>query len=133
LILDDEIEFPIIGISSALSDYRLVWELNTYLGLSFQKGDDCFNIPNKNKQLMSHEYYLHEDEDDFSKFFLVKNKQKASTLFAQNEKLDFFLILRENYAYTVEDLTLELRKINGVIAVFSFSSSNFEFSEYLNN
>jgi hypothetical protein len=133
LILDDEIEFPIIGISSALSDYRLVWELNTYLGLSFQKGDDCFNIPNKNKQLMSYEYYLHEDEDDFSKFFLVKNKQKASTLFAQNEKLDFFLILRENYAYTVEDLTLELRKINGVIAVFSFSSSNFEFSEYLNN
>jgi len=133
LILDDEIEFPIIGISSALSDYRLAWELNTHLDWSFQKGEDCFNLPNKNKDLMAYEYYIHENEDDFSKFFLVKNKQKASTLFIQNEKLDFFLILRENYAYTSEDLILELRKVNGVVAVFSFTSKNFEFSEYLND
>ena len=33
----------------------------------------------------------------------------------------------------IEDLILDLRKIRGVIAVFSFSSSEFEFSEYLND
>ena len=132
LILEDEVEFPIIGISSALSDYRLAWELNTQFDLSFQKGGECFNLPNKNKDLMAYEYYIHDD-DDFSKFFLVKNKQKASTLFPQNDKLDFFLILRENYAHSTEDLILKLRNVNGIIAVFSFSSKDFEFSEYLND
>ena len=42
LILDDELEFPILGISTALSDYRLAWQLNTDLDLNFQKGDDGF-------------------------------------------------------------------------------------------
>ena len=133
LEIDEEIEFPILGISSALGDYRLAWELNTNLGLSFHKAVDCFSLPNKNREMMSYEYYVHENEDDQSKYFLVKNKQNASVLFNQNEKLDFFLILRENYLIELEELMSELRKGNGIIAVFSFLSSDFEFSEYLND
>ena len=83
--------------------------------------------------MRSYEYYIHENEDDECKFFLVKNKQQASVLFTQNEKLDFFLILRENYKYEPEDLLNELRELNGIVAVFSFTSSDFEFSEYLND
>ena len=80
---------------------------------------------------MSYEYYIHEN--DQCKFFLVKNKQQASVLFTQNEKLDFFLILRENYKYDIENLINSLRELNGIVAVFPFSSSDFEFSEYLND
>ena len=36
LEIDDEIEFPILGISTALGDYRLAWELNSKLNLKFQ-------------------------------------------------------------------------------------------------
>jgi hypothetical protein len=68
-----------------------------------------------------------------SKFFLVKNKQKGSTLFSDRERLDFFLVLRDNFVWDEEDLLSDLRKIKGVIAVFSFSSAEFEFSEYLND
>lgn len=133
LELDEEIEFPILGISSALGDHRLAWELNTHLSVGFQKASDPFSLPNKNKKMMSYEYYIYENEDDQSKFFLVKNKQQASVLFTQSEKLDFFLILRENYKFDIEYLINRLRELNGIVAVFPFTSCDFEFSEYLND
>jgi len=133
LELDEEIEFPILGISTALPDYRLVWKLNKNMDLSFQKENNFFTLPNKKKELKSYEYYIHQNEDDLSKFFLVKNSQEGSTLFSDSEKLDFFLVLRENYIHSADDLIRDLRMINGIVAVFSFSSNEFEFSEYLND
>ena len=133
LELDEEIEFPILGISTALPDYRLVWKLNMNMDLRFQKENNCFTLPNKKKELKSYEYYLHQNEDDLSKFFLVKNNQQGSALFSDSEKLDFFLVLRENYIHSVEDLISDLRMISGIVAVFPFSSNEFEFSEYLND
>lgn len=135
LEIDEEIEFPILGLSTALADYRLAWELNSKLNLSFRKldGSTFFSIPDKNKKDIDYEYYSYVNEEEMSKFFLVKNKQRGSTLFNDREKLDFFLVLRDNFIYEIEDLISDLRKIEGVIAVFSFSSSEFEFSEYLND
>ena len=133
LELEEETEFPILGISSALGDHRLAWELNTNLSVGFQKAAVPFTLPNKNKKMMSYEYYIHENEDDQCKFFLVKNKQQASVLFTQNEKLDFFLILRENYKYDIQEFINRLRELNGIVAVFPFTSNDFEFSEYLND
>jgi hypothetical protein len=133
LELDEVIEFPILGISTGLGDHRFAWLLNKYMNLRFHKSFECFAIPNKNKEIKSYEYYIHENEEDQSKYLLVKNKQNASVLFSQSEKLDFFLIMREDYINEPEDLIMKLRKINGVIAVFPFASSDFEFSEYLND
>ena len=62
LELDEEIEFPILGISTALLDYRLVWELNENMDLSFQKENNFFTLPNKMKELKSYEYYIHKNE-----------------------------------------------------------------------
>lgn len=135
LEIDDEIEFPILGISTALSDYRLAWELNSKLNLRFERSIEgtYFSIPDRLKKTVNYDYYSHVSEEDMSKFFLVKNKQKGSTLFSDRERLDFFLVLRDNFIYDIEDLINDLRKIKGVVAVFSFSSSEFEFSEYLND
>ena len=133
LEMDEETEFPILGISTGLGDHRFAWLLNKYMNLRFHKSFECFAIPNKNKEIKSYEYYIHENGEDQSKYLLVKNKQNASVLFSQSEKLDFFLIMREDYINEPEDLIMKLRKINGVIAVFPFSSSDFEFSEYLND
>ena len=125
LELDEEIEFPILGISTALNDYRLAWLLNENLDLSFQKENNVFTLPNKKKELKSYEYYLHQNEDDLSKFILVKNIQQGSVLFSDSEKLDFFLVLRENYIHPIEELIRDLRMINGIVAIFPFSSSEF--------
>ena len=124
LELDEEIEFPIIGISTALNDYRLAWQLNINLDLSFQKENNFFTLPNKQKELKSYEYYLHQNEDDLSKYFLVKNSQQGSVLFSDSEKLDFFLILRENYIHPIEDLIRDLRMINGIVAISPFQVAN---------
>lgn len=135
LEIDDEIEFPILGLSTALGDYRLAWELNSKLGLMFRRSEEenYFSIPDRSKKDVDYEYYSYVNEEEMSKFFLVKNKQKGSVLFGDRERLDFFLVLRDNFIYDLDDLITDLRKIKGVIAVFSFSSSEFEFSEYLND
>tara|TARA_B100001059_G_scaffold234674_1_gene277879 strand:+ start:1544 stop:1993 length:450 start_codon:yes stop_codon:yes gene_type:complete len=135
LEIDDETEFPILGISTALGDYRLAWELNSKLNLKFERSIEgtYFSIPDRSKKIVDYDYYYYVSEEAMSKFFLVKNKQKGSSLFSDRERLDFFLVLRDNYIHDIEDLILDLRKIKGVVAVFSFSSSEFEFSEYLND
>ncbi|MEJ6505298.1 MAG: IPExxxVDY family protein [Crocinitomicaceae bacterium] len=127
LEIDEEIEFPILGLSTALADYRLAWELNSKLNLSFRKldGTTFFSIPDKNKKDIDYEYYSYVNEEEMSKFFLVKNKQRGSTLFNDRERLDFFLVLRDNFIYEIEDLISDLRKIEGFIAFFSFLSSEF--------
>ena len=78
LEIDEEIEFPILGLSTALADYRLAWELNSKLNLSFRKLDDStfFSIPDKHKKNIDYEYYSYVNEEEMSKFFLVKNKMK---------------------------------------------------------
>ena len=96
-------------------------------------GSTFFSIPDKSKKVIDYEYYSYVNEEEMSKFFLVKNKQKGSTLFNDRDRLDFFLVLRDNFIYEIEDLITDLRKIEGIIAVFSFSSAEFEFSEYLND
>ena len=108
---------------------------NSKLNLKFERSVEgtYFSIPDKSKKTVDYDYYSYVSEEDMSKFFLVKNKQKGSTLFSDRDRLDFFLVLRDNFIYDIEDLILDLRKIRGVIAVFSFSSSEFEFSEYLND
>ena len=110
LELDEVTEFPILGISTGLGDHRFAWLLNKHMNLRFHKSFECFAIPNKNKEIKSYEYYIHENEEDQSKYLLVKNKQNASVLFSQSEKLDFFLIMREDYINEPEDLIMRTQK-----------------------
>lgn len=132
LILDDETSFEVYGISSAFADYRLAWELNQRLEINLMKNSDVFEVrSNKAKELVPYRYFSFEDEENLTRFFLIKNKQDLGTFHPERPMIDYFLVLRENFSFQKDELVQRLRKINGIVAVFDFPTDEFETIDYL--
>jgi len=132
LTLDDEQPFEVYGISSAFADYRLTWELNQMLGIHLEKEQQSFELylPKlKINHLFS--YFTFEDQELLTRFFLIKNKQEQQLLQADQPMIDYFLVLKENYSHEPATLIEQLRTINGIVAVFSFNSQEFDILDYL--
>jgi hypothetical protein len=50
---------------------------------------------------------------------------------ADRPMIDYFLVLKENFSFESEVLLDKLRKINGIVAVFSFNYEEFDILDYL--
>jgi hypothetical protein len=132
LTLDDEQPFEVYGISTAFADYRLTWELNQMLGIHLEKGQQRFElfVP-KLKAQHAFSYFSYEDQELLTRFFLIKNKQDQQLLQADRPMIDYFLVLKDNFSHKSEVLLEQLRKINGIVAVFSFNYEEFDILDYL--
>jgi hypothetical protein len=132
LTLDDEQPFEVYGISTAFADYRLTWELNQMLGIHLEKEQQRFElfVP-KLKAQHAFSYFSYEDQELLTRFFLIKNKQDQQLLQADRPMIDYFLVLKDNFSHKTEVLLEQLRKINGIVAVFSFNYEEFDILDYL--
>ncbi|MEY4804929.1 MAG: hypothetical protein RL331_1450 [Bacteroidota bacterium] len=132
LTLDDEQPFEVYGISTAFADYRLTWELNQMLGIHLEKEQQRFElfVP-KLKAQHAFSYFSYEDQELLTRFFLIKNKQDQQLLQADRPMIDYFLVLKDNFSHKSEVLLEHLRKINGIVAVFSFNYEEFDILDYL--
>lgn len=132
LILEDEMTLEVIGISSAFADYRLAWELNQRLNINLIKSNEVFDVRAlKSKESLSFRYFSFFDEEYLTRIYLIKNRQEPGMFHSDRPMIDFFLVLRENFSFEKEVLIQQLRKINGIVAVFDFPESEFELISYL--
>jgi len=132
LTLDDEQPFEVYGISTAFADYRLTWELNQMLGIHLEKEQQRFELfMPKLKAQHAFSYFSYEDQELLTRFFLIKNKQDQQLLQADRPMIDYFLVLKDNFSHKTEVLLEQLRKINGIVAVFSFNYEEFDILDYL--
>ena len=132
LTLDDEEPFEVYGISTAFADYRLTWELNQMLGIHLEKEQQRFELfMPKIKAQHAFSYFSYEDQELLTRFFLIKNKQDQQLLQADRPMIDYFLVLKDNFSHKTEVLLEQLRKINGIVAVFSFNYEEFDILDYL--
>ena len=132
LILEDEMTLEVIGISSAFADYRLAWELNQCFNINLVKNNDVFEVnPIKSNNTLSFRYFSFLDEEFLTRIYLIKNRQDQGLFQADRPMIDFFLVLRENFSFQREVLIQQLRKINGIVAVFDFPENEFELISYL--
>ena len=132
LTLDDEQPFEVYGISTAFADYRLTWELNQMLGIHLEKEQQRFElfVP-KLKAQHAFSYFSYEDQELLTRFFLIKNKQDQQLLQADRPMIDYFLVLKDNFSHESAVLLEQLRKINGIVAVFDFNYEEFDILDYL--
>ena len=132
LTLDDEQPFEVYGISTAFADYRLTWELNQMLGIHLEKEQQRFELyMPKIKAQQAFSYFSYEDQELLTRFFLIKNKQDQQLLHADRPMIDYFLVLKDNFSHESAVLLEQLRKINGIVAVFSFNYEEFDILDYL--
>ena len=132
LTLDDELPFEVYGISTAFADYRLTWELNQMLGIHLEKEQQRFELfMPKLKAQHAFSYFSYEDQELLTRFFLIKNKQDQQLLQADRPMIDYFLVLKDNFSHESAVLLEQLRKINGIVAVFDFNYEEFDILDYL--
>jgi hypothetical protein len=131
LTFEDETDIEVYGISSAYIDYRLAWELNSFMAIQLEKLDKKLEVEDrKTKLLNSFFLYFFSDEENWTKYYLIRNKQENRYLVTSKQFVDYFLVIEDNSSYKQDELLTLLRKINGIVAAFPIDE-DLEFLEYL--
>jgi hypothetical protein len=132
LTLDEDTEFSVIGLSTGFSDYKLAYELNSSLDLKIILHKEKLEIIDpKTKELTFFRVYHFFDEENFTKYYVVKNNQNFKYLFPEKPKMDYFIVVRDNFIFEMDDFIHCLRQINGIVATFKLDNSEFYIAEYL--
>uniref|UniRef100_UPI00404AB630 IPExxxVDY family protein n=1 Tax=Fluviicola sp. TaxID=1917219 RepID=UPI00404AB630 len=119
LTLDHTVDFEMIGICSHHSDYRLVWGLNQLLHLHLAKADDFFVIHSKKGLVQSqHSYYFWSDEENHMEYYLIKNKNEGKFLIPEKNQIDYFLFLRDNVFYELDEILEKVKKVTSIMAAY---------------
>ena len=132
LIFENDTDIEVFGISSAYIDYRLAWELNLKLSIQLEKQSEKLEIEDKKtKEINSFFLYYFYDEENLTKYYLIRNKQENKFIVGEKQFIDYFLCIRDNNSFEDETLLSEMRNMNGVVAVFPLESEEFEFTDLL--
>lgn len=139
-IEEDEIDFDMLGICSALNDYRMAWEINHLLDIKLKKSDKKFkNIPKKKAIPSFHGMYNYEDESLRTGYFLIKNKSISTFLIPELSQIDFLLFLKNPHPINLDEWVEKIKQCHFIQAAFQFqpeaykSCEKITFDEYEKN
>ena len=126
LDFENEIDYELIGICSHVGDYRLVWNINEGLGLKLEKAPELFVITGKKGAVVSeHPYYTMHHEQERWNLYLIKNKNEGKFLIPENQQIDYFLFICDNYTLDTDRWIEQLRNIPNVVAAYGFDPEEF--------
>lgn len=127
LLLDfeEQINYSIIGISSALKDYRLMFFLNKLSGFDFKRVDP-FVFKIKDQEFL-YSLYIYLDHQNLRNYYLISNRANAVKLVKDFQHFDYILIMdgevEEDY---IVELSKKIKSVSGVMM------STIMDEEYLN-
>ncbi len=123
---DDDYDFDLIGICSSYADYRLCWNINKALSIQLSKGED-YPLKNKKDGEFFFSFYEFVDDFDHSEYYLIKNQSfNYKKLIPEQDKIDYFLILKNNYNKDIDVLVTDLKKIDCILTAFKFEPSSLK-------
>jgi len=147
--LDDfcEEEYSLIGIHTALEDFKLAYLLNKSLGTSFYKSREDLNFENQRKKASFSIFNYASVKYDFD-WFLIANSSKRENQTESNEllltsetktylipekkKVDFFLKISGDLAYSfVLEIVDKIKKIDQVITSYSIDKNTLKSKDFL--
>ncbi len=125
LLLEDEIDFELIGICSPHNDYRVAWGINNIIRIDLSKKEDLFEVYSKKGQFISqHSYYQYTDQQDGVVWYMIKNKYEGKFLIPEKNQIDYFLVLRNNVLVEVDEVLDKVKSLSSIVAAYSFESSS---------
>jgi hypothetical protein len=123
---EDDYDFDLIGICSSYADYRLCWNINKALSIQLSKGED-YPLKNKKDGEFFFSFYEFVDDFDHSEYYLIKNQSfNYKKLIPEQDKIDYFLILKNNYNKDIDVLVSDLKKIDCILTAFKFEPSSLK-------
>ena len=120
LVWEDDYDFDLIGICSSNSDYRLCWGINKALETNLARAED-YTLTSKKEGEYFFSFYEFLNDDTGEEVYLVKNQSyNFKKLIPEQDKIDYFLIVKNNYSYEISDLLAKLKNIESILTAFSF-------------
>lgn len=147
--LDDfcEEEYSLIGIHTALEDFKLAYLLNKSLGTSFYKSRENLSFENQRKKASFSIFNYASVKYDFD-WFLIANSSKRENQTESNEllltsetktylipekkKVDFFIKISGDLEYSFVSETVDkIKKIDQVITSYSIDKNTLKSKDFL--
>lgn len=126
LTWEDDFDFDLIGICSSNSDYRLCWGINKALSIQLTKAED-YSIKDKKWGENYYSFYEFENEETFETYHLIKNQSFTfKKLIPEQDKIDYFLIIKNNYDTDINDLVTRLKQVESILTAFVFDPNEIK-------
>lgn len=121
LVWEDDYDFDLIGICSSNSDYRLCWGINKALEYRLERGED-YALKSKKEGEYFFSFYEFFNEETGEEVYLIKNQSyNFKKLIPEQDKIDYFLLVKNNYSYEISDLLARLKQLESILTAFSFN------------
>ncbi len=123
----------LIGISSHLKDYRLVWFINKQLGYKFTKTEDFLYKTTKPKKELSYSCYYYKDEANISTYYLLSNigVSENTNLISEHKQSNYILFIEQpSQNKNTKTLICEIKKTPNILTAYEISQTEIK---YLNN
>ncbi len=116
-----EYDFLLLGIYSAYRDYKLCFELNKVLELSFEKKEDFEMQLEKKGSSGQFPVFFAENIDD-EEYFVIGNKGNNGLFIPELKQVDYFLLVRNYSRYTTTDSLIEnIKPIKIISSVIKYN------------
>lgn len=117
LVIENEIDFILIGIVSHAKDYRLCFELNKQLDIFLEKTDDL-ELKNKKPESSFFSVSSCENEDE-NKIFIISNKSAGQFLIPDLKQWDYFFMIKGLIREKEKSNLIENIKVSKIVALAS--------------
>lgn len=142
-----EEEYALIGIHTALEDFKLAYLLNHKLGTRFYKSKEDLNFEINEKKTSFSIFNYTNNKYDFE-WFLIANSSKRENqkesnellltsetktyLIPEKKKVDFFIKVSGSLQYNfVEDITNKIKTIDQVITSYTIDKNKLKSKDFL--
>ena len=113
-----ELDFLILGINSHIKLYKLCWEINKKMNMSFVKNK---NHTIRNSQ--EFERFSYTDKNSETRYNILSNTSNTGSLDPQNKAVNYFMTV-QGEIYNTKKIIKRLTQIEDILLVFELNLSN---------
>lgn len=125
-------ELTLLGISSTLSDYRLVHYLNKQMNVAFARQDEMPYYLNEEKVLSLPLYHFFHELSKSNWFLLANTSASNEYMIPALRNMDYFFLVDDLITQAAkEDLLKRLRKVQGIQLATALKPSSIKNMELI--
>lgn len=127
LVVEDDFNFLLIGISSHENDYRLTWAVNTQLKMAFRRADNLQVQNPRIKEAQEFSLYQFTDPETQLHYDLLSNRCDNGFLLEEMKNIDYIMKIYGdvNKNFPVQFVN-KLKKINIITTAFEIDPSTLK-------
>ncbi|MFM7015692.1 MAG: IPExxxVDY family protein [Bacteroidota bacterium] len=130
LDFESEYDFLVLGIFCAYRDYKICFELNNVLELSFEMQDDFELQLEKKGSTGQFPIFLAENADE-EQYFVIGNKGNNGLFIPELRQVDYFLLIRnQTRDNSTSELIEKIKSIEIVSSVIEISPKELKSGEH---